>query len=84
MTPEHVLDLADQAGLWYPMGGSPEALHGRERLFAFALLIEAAKCERIANLLAALDALIVGDEDQSLEDAMFDAARDAVALARAA
>ena len=50
MKPEHVLALADQAGLWYPMGGSPEALHGRERLFAFALLIEAAECERCANI----------------------------------
>ena len=52
MTPEHVLNLADKAGRWYPMGGSPDALHGRKHLVAFARLIEAAERERIADLWA--------------------------------
>ena len=50
MTQETFLALADKAGLWYPMGGSPDALHGRARLVEFARLIEAAERERCARL----------------------------------
>ena len=54
MTQETFLALADKAGLWYPMGGSPDALHGRARLVEFVRLIEAAERERIADLWAGL------------------------------
>ena len=50
MTQETVSALADKAGLWYPMGGSPDALHGRARLAAFAQLVVAAERERCAAL----------------------------------
>ena len=50
MTQETALALADKTGLWYPMGGSLEALHGRARLVEFAQLIEAAERERCARI----------------------------------
>ena len=43
-----VLSLADKAGLWWPMGSSAEALHGRACIAAFALLVEIAERERCA------------------------------------
>ena len=72
MTQEKLLALADEAGLWYPMGGSPDALHGRARLVEFARLIEAAERERMRAALVTAEAALadIGDADREPSDDM--------------
>ena len=63
MTQEDFLALADKAGLWYPMGGSTDALHGRARLVEFARLIVAAERDQMRAALVTAEAALadIGD-----------------------